>query len=1224
MKMSKQRIVPIPSIPPQLIEAINNDQLAIFFGAGTSMLIGCSNWEKLASDLIEKCFTTNKNGETGLTCINYKERETLSKMKDPKKIITICQYILESNGSRDEFYSQIEESLKPNQKLLEKHNIYTELQGLRGLFITTNIDMHFDEKFRPDQIVVRKEDFNPSNIDTSKLYHIHGSLSDPSSVVITVKQYFDRYNDDLFQTFLKTIFEEKVILFIGYGLSEFEVLDFLITKSKVLPTEEGKHFILLPYFSGEETLVQFEKHYFSQMGITVIPYRKDEKGYVQLFDIIKEWNQEILLISHYLHDKYEELEKAANNYDPSIEERIFQLIKNDNLLESEFLRQLSKSENPSPWLRPLKGNGYFNPQNNPMATSDYGSYWNAMGALENIAKVNNKDLSKEITGDIKAIIGSIIDYRDENKRRIENILTDRHIIRIIFLLPSDDINEQYLDFVKNCLHFYHENILIAIEIGEFVIPRLVENENCDLLLNILDISLGFMRTNTSTFEEYTSVLSPFYLQTIIKKFTTQIILTCGSSAIRIALQKIEQIIAEDPSQFNEVWLPSVKEENEFKDRYDTQIIQFIWLGLRKLETAQIKEIIVDLLDKEHPIFKRIALSIIDDKYTEFKDLFWNLKTNPLPDYHLKNELYELFSNHCKEFSDNEVNTIIEWIETYHEEQIPDEENEEQEKYLAYVKKEWLLALLPTGSSKVQTLFNHYDCIDPTKISHPGRNLVIEHFSDLTSPITKEELIQKNNTEIVDYLNTFEDEIFGKSSISRHSLCEIFRNSIIEYPQKYVQDLDPFLNSDRVYQYEIFLGLFEAWRKEKEFRWDKLLHFINSILESENFWTDSYPEGQFHYRDWIISRIAILIEEGTKNDTNLLDLELLPEVENVLLILAKNSESDLSNYGDLVTSVLNSNKGCIYSAMINYSLCFARHNRINEEIRWPEAIKEDFEKRLNPDIEPTVEFSVTLGKYLSNLCYLDKEWVQVNFNRIFPKDDNIHWNAAFSAYLFYSQIRKDIYILLKENGHYSKAISNQFEEPRINERLIQHICIGYLEGIENLEDEESLIYQILETWNSEQIVEIIRFLRWFNKNIDPEKRLMIIPLWKKIVSKISLDIENPNNIKILSELNKWIALVDELTDEICGWLKLSVKHIRQYDIGFIEQLRRHSETKPKCAGELFLTIVESGNFNEFQKDEIIKFVSILYEKKETENADRICNLYLSAGIDFLKPVYGKHM
>jgi len=101
--MTKEKIFPIPSIPPQLIEAINNDQFAIFFGAGTSMMIGCSSWERLAENLIEKCFTTSKKNELQCSCITYKEREALLKMKDPKKIITICQYILQKNGLNDEF-----------------------------------------------------------------------------------------------------------------------------------------------------------------------------------------------------------------------------------------------------------------------------------------------------------------------------------------------------------------------------------------------------------------------------------------------------------------------------------------------------------------------------------------------------------------------------------------------------------------------------------------------------------------------------------------------------------------------------------------------------------------------------------------------------------------------------------------------------------------------------------------------------------------------------------------------------------------------------------------------------------------------------------------------------------------------------------------------------------------------------------------------------------------
>jgi len=1217
---TKDRIFPIPSIPLQLIEAINNDQFAIFFGAGTSMMIGCSSWERMAEKLIEKCFTTPKKDDPQYSCITFKEQEALLKMKDPKKIITICQYILHKNGSEEEFFSQIKNSLKPNQDLLDKQNIYNELGGLRGLFITTNIDTHFDKKFHPSRILIHKEEFDSNDLDVSKLYHIHGSITDWSTIIITVKDYFDRYRDEKFKLFLQKIFEEKTILFIGYGLNEFEVLDFLITKSGIPLSKMPKHFILLPYYRGEENILEFEEHYFLQMGISVVPYMKDEKGYGQLFDVIKKWNQDIILQSRFLHDTYEELKNTANNYDPSTAGKIFQLIKNEKSLEFEFFRQLTKSANPFPWIKPLKDTGYFNPKNNPSTTEGFGSYWNVMGALENIAKLNNANPSKEITEEIIEIINSIIDYRDETGSRIENLLTDRHIVRIIFLLPLDSISENHLNFINLCLHSYHDRILIAGEIGDNIVPRLLGENNKVLLLKILEILLDFEKSKNPTFEEYPSVLGEYYLQVVLEKYAEKIITTCGIPCIDVAIRKIELIVREDPSQFHEIWLPSINVESEFRERYDTQLIHFIWIGFKILGPTEIRDRISELLRKDHPVFKRIAISAINEYYSELNDLFWDIEQNPLDEFHIKHELYELLNQHCKDFSDVQIKKVIEWIETesYHEDRVSDDPVV-QEKYLAYHKREWLSALIPKGDPEVEALYTKYQSINPAEIQHPGRSFVIEHLSGTVSPISVEDLLDKTNEEITEYLNNFRGDEHGPD-ISSHSLCEIFRACIVENPHKFVQNLDPFLNLKRLYQYEFFLGLSEAWRKEKNFKWAGIFRFINSILESEEFWTEIYNEGKSHYRNWIISRIADLIEEGTKKDSHLFELELLPEAEKILLLLAKRSESDLFDSGDLVTSVLNSNKGNIYSAILNYSLCFARHYRKDSDIRWPDEIKSEFEKRLDPTVEPSVEFSVTLGKFLPNLCYLDKEWTLTNINRIFPKDNEIHWNAAFTSYLFYSKIYKKIYTLLKENGHYSKAIETEFKDPHINENLVHHIFIAYLEGIENISDENSLISQLLSAWNFKQILELIRFAKWYGQKVTPEKRQMILPLWEIIFSKIILDEKNSDNMQLLSGLSDWICLVDDLTDETCERLKISVKYIKSHDFGFIEELIRHSDKKPKCAGEIFLSMIEAGHFFDYQQKIIKRFVTILYEKGEKKIADAICNHYLHVGLDFLVPLY----
>lgn len=51
------------------------------------------------------------------------------------------------------------------------------------------------------------------------------------------------------------------------------------------------------------------------MGIWVLGYEKDEKGYHQLQEIIKEWNSEINQVSRYLYGSYHIIDDAVENYE---------------------------------------------------------------------------------------------------------------------------------------------------------------------------------------------------------------------------------------------------------------------------------------------------------------------------------------------------------------------------------------------------------------------------------------------------------------------------------------------------------------------------------------------------------------------------------------------------------------------------------------------------------------------------------------------------------------------------------------------------------------------------------------------------------------------------------------------------------------------------------------------------------------------------------------------
>lgn len=1226
----------IPPVRKEIVEAVNNETLAVFIGAGGSRLIGCMGWDQLAQNLVNRCFSSKKKDGSGSTCINFKEKEVLIQNKDHKKTITICYHILKKNDFEDIFYEELEKSLKADEELLKSQNIYDELYRLRGLFITTNVDEHFDSKFEPTRIVYKEEDLNPSNIDRTKLYHIHGSIRDRNSLIFTVPQYIKRYNNKPFREFLKAIFDKYTVLFVGYGMAEFELLDFLITKFDSKKGKELKHFILLPFYRGEENILGFEQYYYNSMGISVVPYEKDERGYGQLYEVIKSWNSEINQVSTYLYDTYEEIEDVANNYDESRVDRIFQIIKNDKPQENYLFKKLASSPNPFPWLKPLKEKGYFDPKNNPppQEVPDKKGYftipyWNVLGYLENVAIKNEMNPSDEITNTLLEIIDSIINFRNGDGERIENYRTDWIVIKIIFTPPVEKITERHIEFIKTALKSKWDTTLIAAEIGKTVLPKLINGKAIELVLKLLDVLLSYQKTKREITDEYTSIMDEYWLNEALKEHKPAIAELCGTEAAKIAINKIKSILKENKSQFNNIWIPTIEDhpQTSFPDRYECQLVHFVRDMFEFSEPKKIREEINNLLKEEHPIFKRIALHVINYQYNDLNVLFWNWEGNPLDESLLKHELYDLLKNNCSSFSKDQIKKVLQWIESkeyYIPEEIKGDEGQVK-KILAYRKKEWLSALLDTKDPDVISSYERYDQINPTQLDHPGFYTWTETKWGYESPIEKVELLKKSNEEIAEYLVNFKEERAWRE-LSVEGLSETFRNCVSDNPEKFTDNIKPFLNVPRIYQHALLWGLNEAWRSNKDFNWKVGFDFISKIVESDDFWDEKYEARTFNYRNWIISQIAELIENGTKDDNHAFDPEFLPQAEKILLILVEKTESDLPDMSDLVTSVLNSTKGKVFSAMINYSLRYARLYKRKQEEKWITGIKEDFSKRLNREIEPSLEFSVILGGYLANLYYLDKKWITDNINQIFPKNNDIHWKAAFTGYLFYSsRVYKDLYLLLRENEHYTKALQTEFSDTHSTERLVQHICIGYIENWEGLDDKKSLIFKLIENKNINQLSAIVSFFWMLRDRLIDKIKIKVKPLWKVLFELAEQNEENPEYQQLISNLSKWLSLIDEIDEEIFEWLKLSAKYVH---IGFnapffIEYLLKHVTKTPAKVGEIYLEMLGANIYPDYKKENIQEIVRVLYEQEQGEIADRICNLYVAKGFEFLRTIYEEH-
>ena len=75
--------------------------------------------------------------------------------------------------------------------------------------------------------------------------------------------------------------------------------------------------------------------------------------------------------------------------------------------------------------------------------------------------------------------------------------------------------------------------------------------------------------------------------------------------------------------------------------------------------------------------------------------------------------------------------------------------------------------------------------------------------------------------------------------------------------------------------------------------------------------------------------------------------------------------------------------------------------------------------------------------------------------------------------------------------------------------------------------------------------------------------------------------------------------------------------------FIEYLRRHVMKTPNKVGSLYLQMLKAGTYPDYKKEDIVTIVQSLYDLKEKETANRICNIYHSKGFEFLRETFEKH-
>ncbi|MNJ88222.1 hypothetical protein D3C87_57630 [compost metagenome] len=882
------------------------------------------------------------------------------------------------------------------------------------------------------------------------------------------------------------------------------------------------------------------------------------------------------------------------------------------------------------WLFQLEQEGYFDGSKNPDLVESADSpghysipYWSELSYLETVAEENLKSPEDESTKALVRIIDNISSFRNENGQRIENYRTDYIIFKIICSLPKEYLNESHFLFISDAIQSKRHD-LIGHSFKEFL-DRLLFFEDKVLLSRGIEILL-MHRVQYDIFDKVYSIFEDYELQRIISQCKDKITPIFGLELQKLVIKKMKEVIKLDKSIFNSISIPAVEdhEQTYFKEKYDYQLVYLLRDTLEKLHAKDIVDLIEELLNEEHPIFHRIAFHIIRIKYSELQELFWKMEKNPLDLPFTKHEVYELLDHHSTNFSCEEIQKVIEWINTK-EYYIPEDFKDDEERIarlIAYKKKEWLTSLLPSGSEDVKRLIAETHEINDAEIEHPGFDSWHSSQVGTISPLSMEELEKLNVKEIIAYYDDFNKQQHSFMGPSVEGLIDILILSIRNNPQKYNVNCNEFINAPSAILYTWIRGLEESWRDDKkEFECDEILNTVCQILESEEFWNSHNSDGE--YNRWFVSNLISFINHGTRYDNHAFDFKLLPLIKKILFIILEKDLSPVFDYNDLSMTVLNNSKGKVYEALFQYSLRLARvENKENE--RWDNEVKELITKEIEKEEDNPLLFHV-IGQFLPNIQYLDENWLIENFNKLFPITSETNWSASINGYFYYHRrLSKIFFKLFIEGGHIQKVLSGNLIQGEPLNSIVRQICIAYLYDFEDA-DLKSEIVQLLIKSKNENIISSLIYFFW-NPQDTFENGVInkIKPFWVEIFNNAS-KLENEKIDKdILSGSCKWLKHLDEIDEELCEILLNSVKYLNQSDrYSVIEILSKHIDSSPEKVGTILLELFKAEVNYDISRGNINKMVEILYEKNFKDIADQICLLHGEKGFDFLRGLYAKY-
>ncbi len=859
-------------------------------------------------------------------------------------------------------------------------------------------------------------------------------------------------------------------------------------------------------------------------------------------------------------------------------------------LEPVFFRKVKGLK----WFDALAERNFFNPDKNPKpipaAQEGYVNIptWPITEYLVNTSVDLSSAVASEYSLKYLELMRNSTSFAEANK--FSNYRTWWQFSKIIKQIPVNLIKLNDIQMIEYWLKDPYERSLVADELGENWLVVLLENSDehsQKLALKLIEIlfRVEFISSNKGFYKkEARLIIKEWYAQ----KIASKIIPTAGKAlklkVVDIFKCTLEAILNEfENDTWSSVWRAAIEEHEQNHSRDDTEDVileafrdsLLAWISIEPKVAVNYVE---SLFKSKYQTLKRVAIHVVDVKFSELSCLVNNVILVGNFNSNLRHELWSFLNHHFVELIIDQQDSVISSIYGIVE---LDDNGIKIERSTAYQQAIWLSAI-KDASKEITQKYLKLIHIAGSEPDHPSfASYSTSGWVSHKSPFSREVLLSFSVEDLILELNKFEGD-GGFESPDIEGLSNEFKESVKSLPLNFYNHFNKFVVSNHPYIHSLISAYKELWLEKVQLPWDdiwlNLLNFIKLLVEDKSFWVVIQPREnrQFYAnRNWIVSLIGDLIEVGTRSDDHAFDESFLNLATEILLIVLENQEGEsFDDNSDAISIAINSPRGQCIQALINLVLRSCRLKQASGESHdavW-NTFQLIFDSELLKSRKGNFEFITLVTRYLPNFLYMSDAWIMQNLNKIFDKDNYKAWLCAMQGYASTNTVYEQVYKFLALNGHFISALDDDNFKDRVDEIIIQHIVVAYLNDYERLDDPSSLISQILVRAKFNELGWLIWFI-WLQRDTkDTKLTQKVFEIWPKLINQINIG--TAEGKKLASKLCTWAIFISEVTDEnrklLMDILPYANEDYNSHDL--MENVARISEKQPVEAYHLWEEIL----------------------------------------------------